>query len=198
MIAHLTGTIRDQQLEQIVVDVAGVGYEVHVPVGTAGRLTPDDSGEVSLWIHTSVREDAIDLYGFARRDDRRLFRLLTNVNRIGPRTGLATLSELRPAEIVQAVHSEDVATFTRVSGIGKKTAQRLILELKSRIDDLVLDDPGSAGSQATERHAELRSALLNLGFQSSTIDGVVDDVRQEADDDESTEELVRRALRMLN
>lgn len=198
MIGHLTGTIRNSELNRVLIDVQGVGYEVQIPAGAAGRLKPDDNDRVSMWIHTSVREDAIDLYGFVRRDDRKLFRLLTNVNRVGPKTGLATLSELDPDEIVRAVHSEDINTFTRVSGIGKKTAQRLILELQNKIDDLVLESPSRPLAAADDRHEDLRSALLNLGYQSSTIDGVVDDVLEEADDGESIEELVREALQVLN
>lgn len=198
MIGHLTGTVRIAELEWMIVDVRGVGYEVNVPAGTAGRLRPDDDGRVSLWIHTSVREDAIDLYGFARRDDRRLFRLLTDVNRVGPQTGLATLSELAPDEIVRAVHSEDINTFKRVTGIGKKTAQRLILELQNKVDELTLESPEPTSSPVDDQHDDLRSALLNLGFQSSTIDGVIDELRDDADPDESIEKLVRRALQMLN
>ncbi len=199
MIAHLTGTLLLAELEMIVVDVNGVGYEVHVPAGSAGRLSEDQQGRVALWIHTSVREDAIQLYGFPRRDDRRLFQRLTSVNGIGPRTALATLSELSPSEVVRAVAGEDIKTFTRVSGIGKKTAQRLILELKNKLDDLGVDATASAvAAQQGGPHDELRSALLNLGFQSSTIDGVLSKVAEEASDDEPMEALLRRALKMVN
>ncbi len=198
MIAHLTGTLRTSELDWVIVDVQGVGYEVHVPIGTAGRLREDDNGQISLWIHTSVREDSIDLYGFARRDDRRLFRRLTNVNGVGPRTGLATLSELTPSEVVSAVHHEEIKTFTRVKGIGKKTAQRLILELKNKLDDLIIEAPQSPACSALKQYDDLHSALLNLGYQSSTIDGVVDELRAEIDGEEPVEALLRQALQMLN
>ncbi len=199
MIGHLTGRLHTTELNWVILDVRGVGYEIHVPTGTAGRLRPGDDGRVSMWIHTSVREDAIDLYGFATRDDRKLFRILTNVSRVGPRTGLAALSELTPGEIVRAVHSEDINTFKRISGVGKKTAQRLILELQNKVDDLALDAPGSAASpNGDARHDDLRSALLNLGYQSSTIDDVVKDLASDADDDDSVEDLVRKALKALN
>lgn len=197
MIAHLTGTILVAELELIVLDVRGVGYEVHVPIGTAGRLKKDEAGRVSLWIHTSVREDAIQLYGFARRDDRRLFRRLTNVNGIGPKIGLATLSELSPSEVVGAVHQEDVKTFTRVSGIGKKTAQRIILELKNGLDDFAVVAPDFEAA-AGDRHNDLRSALLNLGFQSAIIATVLDEIDGEFDDDAPMDVLLRRALKMLS
>ena len=198
MIGHLTGTIVVSELDWLILDVQGVGYEISVPQGMAGRLEKDPDELVSLWIHTSVREDAIDLYGFGRRDDRRLFRRLTSVNRIGPRLGLATLSELRPAEVVNAVRSEDVATFQRVSGIGKKTAQRLILELKNKLDDLIIEATVDSQSASHDRYDDLRSALLNLGVQTSAIDGVVSDLRTEVTGDEPVEDLVRRALQMLN
>ncbi len=197
MIAHLTGRLRSNELESIVVDVRGVGYEVDIPIGTVGRITEDDQGDVSLWIHTSVREDAIQLYGFASRDDRRLFRRLINVNGVGPRTGLATLSELSPSEVISAVRREDIKTFQRVKGIGKKTAQRLILEMKSSIDDLIIDAPAPRDASSIKRYDDLRSALLNLGYQSSTIDGVVDELRGEVDGDETVEALLRRSLQML-
>lgn len=198
MIGHLTGRLRTTELNWLLLDVQGVGYEIHVPAGTVGKLSRDDDGCVSIWIHTSVREDALDLYGFARRDDRKLFRILTGVSRIGPRTALATLSELTPTEIVQAVYGEDINTFTRVSGIGKKTAQRLILELQNKVDDLQLDTSESTSAGEDQRHEDLRSALLNLGYQSATIDSVVGEVTQQADPDDSVEDLVREALQALN
>lgn len=198
MIAHLTGILRTAELDWVIIDVQGVGYEVHVPIGTTGRLKNDEDGRVSLWIHTAVREDAIDLYGFARRDDRRLFRRLTNVNGVGPRTGLATLSELTPSEVVNAVGREEIKTFTRVKGIGKKTAQRLILELKNKLDDLVIEAPQSPVASTIKQYDDLRSALLNLGYQSSTIDGVVDELRDTVDGEQPMESLLRQALQMLN
>lgn len=196
MIAHLTGTLHTVELEWIILDVHGVGYEIHVPIGTAGRLKADKNGQVSVWIHTSVREDAINLYGFSRRDHRRLFQRLTNVNGIGPRLGLATLSELSPSQVVRAVHQEDINTFTRVSGIGKKTAQRLILELKNKLDDFSIEAPDFAAA-AGDQNDDLRSALLNLGFQSTIINSVVDELNEDFED-EPIEELLRRALKMLS
>lgn len=197
MIAHLRGTILASELESLVLDVQGVGYEVHVPLGTQGRLNPSPDGQVSLWIHTSVREDAIQLYGFATADDRRLFQRLINVNGVGPRIGLATLSELSPGEVVTAVQREEINTFTRVSGIGKKTAQRLILELKSALDDLMILPTAPAGAPSGFQN-DLRSALTNLGFQSSQIDSVILKLEKEDLGEEPIEALLRRSLKMLN
>ena len=198
MIAHLRGTILVSELEWLVLDVQGVGYEIHVPVGTEGRLTPDPEGLVSIWIHTSVREDAIQLYGFATTDDRKLFQRLINVNGVGPRIGLATLTELSPREVVTAVQREEVNTFTRVSGIGKKTAQRLILELKSALDDLMIPADPITAPVTAGFHNDLRSALSNLGFSSAQIDSVLLRFEKEGIEDEPIEALLRQALKMLS
>lgn len=197
MIAFLTGKVRAADMDVVIIDVQGVGYEVFVPLGMAGRLKPDADHEVSLWIHTSVREDAIQLYGFINQDDRRLFRRLISVNGIGPKIGLATLSELTPGEVVRAVAQEDIKTLTRVSGIGNKTAQRIVLELKNRLDDFSFpsaQDPTSA----IDPHQDLRSALLNLGFQSANIGPVIDELDSKFTDEQPMETLLREAIKMLS
>lgn len=197
MIAFLTGTVLSAELDTLILDVRGVGYEIFIPLGMAGRLKPNADGHVSLWIHTNVREDAIQLYGFPSQDDRRLFRRLISVNGIGPKIGLATLSELTPGEVVRAVAQEDIKTFTRVSGIGKKTAQRIILELKNRLDDFTFPIAGKSPS-SMDRHHDLRSALLNLGFQSTNIGPVIEELDAKFSDDEPMEALLRRAIKMLS
>ncbi|TXD37679.1 Holliday junction branch migration protein RuvA [Lujinxingia vulgaris] len=197
MIAHLTGRLLTSELDSVILDVRGVGYQVFVPVGSAGKLRPNEAGEVSLWIHTSVREDAIQLYGFASGDERRLFAKLISVSGIGPKIGLAVLSDLDPADVVMAVELDRVDTFTKVSGIGKKTAQRLILELKNALGDFSFER--SVGEVAVERSAidDLRSALQNLGYPPAMVDDTVDHVAREATDDQPVEELLRMALKLL-
>jgi holliday junction DNA helicase RuvA len=196
MIAHLTGHILHAELDWLILSVQGVGYEVHIPLGTAGALSMPAPPEVSLWIHTSVREDAIQLFGFATREERRLFRRLLAVNGVGPRLGLAILSELSPLDVVAAVHGEDVKTFTRVSGIGKKTAQRLILELKSSLDDFAWS-PGQVAPR-TGTFEDLRSALLNLGFPPSRIEDALSELKEAADPSEPLDALLRQALKMIS
>lgn len=195
MFAHLRGTLLHSELEWVILDVAGVGYEVHVPLGTQGRLG-QVGDEIELWIHTSVREDAIQLYGFSTFEDRRLFQKLINVNGVGPRTGLAAIGELRPEEIVRAVHSEDIATFTRISGVGKKTAQRLILELKSTLKDFAVLPSGSP-TASTTAFGDLRSALVNLGYSQNSVDQILSDFFAQGLQEEPLEELIRRALKIL-
>lgn len=199
MIARLTGKIEPMGVDQVILDVRGVGYEVWVPVGTPGRAQPNDDGDVSLTIYTSVREDAIQLFGFATATERAVFEELINVSGVGPKTGLNVLSTLTVPEIVQAVAADDIPQFTRVSGIGKKTAQRLLLELKNRFKDLPaamqphVEGPAAA---ADARAADLASALLNLGYKGATVDKVIDKLELEADDERTFEVLLRESLKL--
>jgi Holliday junction DNA helicase RuvA len=198
MIARLTGKIEPVGIDVVIVDVRGVGYEVWVPAGTAGRLRPNDSGDVSLNVYTAVREDAIQLFGFADATERSVFEGLISVSGVGPKTGLNVLSTLTVPEIVQGVADDDIAQFTRVTGIGKKTAQRLLLELKNKFNDLsgTLQPHVKAADKPNEIvAADLRSALLNLGYKSSTVDKVIDKLELAPDDERAFEELLRETLK---
>lgn len=198
MIARLTGKLEPLGIDQVIVDVRGVGYEVYVPIGTPGRMKPNEEGEVSLTIYTAVREDAIQLFGFASATERSVFEELINVSGVGPKTGLNVLSTLTVAEIVKAVAADDIPQFTRVSGIGKKTAQRLLLELKNRFKDLSIGmEPHVEGAAAQdERAADLSSALLNLGYKPNAVDKVIDQLEIDSDDERTLEELLREALKV--
>lgn len=197
MIGRLTGDLETLSLDTVLVDVGGVGYQVNVPTGLSGRLDAD--GEVTLYVHTAVRDDAIDLYGFQTRGQRRLFERLTSVSRIGPKTGLRILSEMRPPEVVQAVRSSSTDTFESVKGIGEKTAQRLILELKDSLNDLEFEElaPPEETDELAERTENLRSALENFGYDRSTIEPVIDELADDLEEADDIEPLLRRALDML-
>jgi len=197
MIGRLKGELETLALDRVLVDVSGVGYEVSVPAGLSGRL-PDD-GEVTLYVHTNVRDDAIDLYGFESRAERRLFERLTSVSGVGPKTALRIVSELRPPEIVKAVRSNSTDAFETVKGIGEKTAQRLILDLKDSLNDLEFDElaPPEDREEEDEHVADLRSALANFGYDSGTIDDVVAQMRDEIGEADEMEPLLRQALDML-
>lgn len=197
MIAYLRGTILSQRLDRVIVDVQGVGYEVFVPVGTQGRLDPDEDGRVSMHVYTSVREDAIQLFGFATHDQKRIFDRLTSVSGVGPKLGLAILSTLEPMELLTAVETNDLKALTKVSGVGKKTGQRLILELKSKFDDFALEAIAPSGDAATQIIEDLRSALQNLGYGSQIIDDVVAELGKRADEFDSVEDMLREAFKML-
>ncbi len=201
MIARLTGHLHPLGIDEVVLDVGGVGYQVHVPVGTAGRVRPREDGRVMLYVYTAVREDAIQLFGFATEQEKAVYKKLISVSGVGPKLGLSVLSDLSVNEVVGAVRANDFPTFTRVTGIGKKTAQRLVLELSNAFDDLPAHlelAPGVLTHRDDEGAlADLRSALANLEYKPATIDHVLAqfDPVESADDDLDT--LLRRALKLL-
>ena len=197
MIAMLTGTIAAQTIDSMVFDVRGVGYEVFCPPGTAGRLRETESGELRVYIYTVVREDAFLLYGFASPEDKRVFERVISVNGVGPRLGLAILGALSPMELFTAVETNDLGALTKVSGIGKKTAQRIILELKSKLDASLLDALAPADAESNTLLNDLRSALQNMGYNAATIDSIVDAVTPKLGEYETFDDLLREAFKLL-
>jgi Holliday junction DNA helicase RuvA len=134
MIGRLTGKVVAQEPEgAIVVDVGGVGYEVYVPLGAAGRAVVDEDGRSTFYVHTHVREEALTLFGFATETDRGAFRILIGVSNVGPKTALAVLSALPADDLANVIAAKDLAKLTGIPGIGKKTAERLVLELRDRL-----------------------------------------------------------------
>lgn len=199
MIARLTGHITDEALDHFVVDVHGVGYLVHCPIGTAQRAKRMEDGRATLIIHTVVREDAFLLYGFANQTEREIFLKIIAISGVGPKLASAILSDMDVNEILQTVQSENVQRLTKVSGVGKKTAQRLILELKGSLqnwapEDTVVPKPKPAASRLED---DLRSALLNLGYKPLLVDDVVDKLSPIPEDMNSIEPLIRQALKLL-
>jgi Holliday junction DNA helicase RuvA len=166
MIAHLRGRLLSKSPNQAIVDCGGVGYDVAITVPTYSTL-PAEGAEVALHINTQVREDAIALFGFLDRDEKRLFERLITVSGIGPKLGITVLSGLSAASLVAAIRGGDHATLTRIPGIGKKTAERVVLELKDKLDDLSSAVPTQS---ATGFHGgpvidDVLSALTNLGYK---------------------------------
>jgi len=160
MIGRLSGTLSDKNPPQVLVDCGGVGYEVDVPMSTFYNL-PGVGEKVSLLTHFVVREDAQILYGFGSAGEREAFRQLIKISGVGPRTALSVLSGMSVADIAQAVTAQDAARLVKVPGIGKKTAERLLLELKGKIGA----DLGLAGGGATsDAQADIQQALVALGY----------------------------------
>jgi Holliday junction DNA helicase RuvA len=166
MIASLRGTLVDKTPNRVIVDVAGVGYDVQVPLSTFYVLGESGS-PVSLRIHTHVREDALALFGFASAIELDLFERLIAISGIGPKLALAVLSGIEPADLIKAIRLQDVARLTAIPGIGKKTAERIGLEMKDRLPAAVLPaGPAPAGGAPGEQlRDDLLSALMNLGYQ---------------------------------
>jgi holliday junction DNA helicase RuvA len=197
MVAHLTGELLGHGLDRLILDVMGVGYEVSVPLGTQGRIKPREDGRVSLHIHTSVREDAIQLFGFATMEEKRTFDKLISVSGVGPKMALSILSMLSPAELVRALEGNDVKALTKISGVGLKTAQRMILELKGRTDGLTLDAISPTQSPKNLLLEDLRSALGNLGYKPETVDPIVEILKDKISDTTKVDDLLREAFKLL-
>ena len=174
MIASLRGSILEKHPNRIVVDVNGVGYEVFVPLSTFYGLGEPGS-EVALRIHTHVREDALLLYGFATALEQELFERLIGVGGIGPKLALAVLSGIEPTELVRAIERSDVARLTAIPGVGKKTSERIVLELKDRLSTVQVAVSVAGGTAAAlPLRDDLLSALTNLGYHRPLAEKAVD------------------------
>jgi Holliday junction DNA helicase RuvA len=187
VIGRLRGRLAMKQPPRLLIDVSGVGYELEAPMSTFYSL-PAVGEEVSLFTHLLVRDDAQMLYGFARGDERALFRSLLKVSGVGARLALAILSGMSAEAFATAIHAGDAASLTRMPGIGKKTAERLVVEMRDRLDGISAGLPSGAPSTPAE---EAVSALVSLGYRSA------DAIRMIADaqgDDMSTEDIIRAAL----
>jgi len=204
MIAHLSGTLRAKHATSVIVDVGGVGYEVTIPVTTFYDLG-EPNAPVQLRIYTHVREDALQLFGFRTERERELFTLLISVSGIGPKSAVAMLSGMSADEIVTAIRTNNYARLTSIPGVGRKTAERLVIELRDKMAALsgaALDEQVAAGGAAAA-HSEdaLRedtlAALLQLGFPKPAAEKAITGAMQEGGD-LSVETLLRRSLRQLS
>jgi holliday junction DNA helicase RuvA len=196
MIASLRGTILDKQPNLIIVDVQGVGYEVHVPLSTYYDVG-DIGTDVALRIHTHVREDALHLYGFLTSLEQQLFERLIGISGIGPKLAVSVLSGIEPREFVAAVQRGDVARLTSIPGIGRKTAERIVLELKDRLARFSVAEVDRAPVPAGDRlRDDLLSALQNLGYHRPLAEKAVDSTLLSSDTP-SFELALKAALRQL-
>jgi holliday junction DNA helicase RuvA len=177
-----------------VVDVHGVGYEVHVPVSSFYGLG-DAGSEVALRVHTHVREDALALFGFVTPVELQLFERLIAISGIGPKLALAVLSGIEPPELIQAVQRGDVARLTRIPGVGKKTAERIALELKDRLASIAAPEPEPSQAPSGLRE-DLVSALVNLGYHRPAVEKALDAVLTQ-DPGVTFEAALRAAFRHL-
>jgi len=197
MIGRLTGLPQDEG-DGLVLDVNGVGYEVQAPMGTLGRAPRDAEGRVTLRIHTHVREDALTLFGFANELERLTFRTLIAISSIGPKTALGILSALPASDLARAVAAKDLKRLTDVPGVGKKTAERLVLELRDKLPVLGTPEaptPAKAAPRGTPRET-LVSALVNMGYRAAEAERAVGQLDGKLDG-APLAELVREALVLL-
>ncbi len=193
MIAHLRGHLVAKHPNQAIVDCAGVGYDVAISVPTFSDL-PTVGAEVSLFIHTHVREDALALYGFLRAEEKQLFERLISVSGIGPKLAITILSGMPAEEMVSAIRGNDVSKLTRIPGIGKKTAERMVLELRDKLDAFAAA-PVRAASPVED---DVLSALLNLGYQRPAAEKAVAAAAGANGKSASFETLFKQALSAIN
>lgn len=205
MIAYLSGNLLSKQANTCIIDITGVGYEVTIPLSTFYDLE-EVGTNVQLRIYTHVREDALQLYGFKTARERELFLRLISVSGIGPKLGITMLSGMSADEIIASIRTNNLARLTSIPGVGKKTAERLVIELRDKI--AALSSPAleeefatrgtGAGAQQSEDvvRDDALSALINLGYQKSAAEKAITSAMQE-DGDISVELILRRSLRLL-
>ena len=190
MIGRIAGKLMSKQPPQIVVDVRGVGYEIDVPMSTLYQL-PATGAEVMLFTHLTVREDAHLLFGFATEQERTVFRQLLKISGVGARTALSVLSGLSVADLHAAVSTQDSGRLTKIPGIGKKTAERLLLELKDKLNVTVTHTAASGASSAAP---DIVNALLSLGYNDKEASWAVKQLPVSA----SVNDGIRQALKLLS
>ena len=199
MIAFLRGKLLEKHPNQIVIDTAGVGYDVVIPISTFSAL-PDIGAEVALRIHTHVREDALALFGFWTTEEKGLFEKLISVSGIGPSLAIKVLSGLATPAIIDAIRGGHVEQLVRIPGVGKKTAERMVLELKEKLEGLGSGAPPTVLSKAepalSDIEQDVLSALLNLGCQRAAAEGAVRKAKS-AEPSSAFEPLFRKALELV-
>ncbi|MEE9543064.1 MAG: Holliday junction branch migration protein RuvA [Thermodesulfobacteriota bacterium] len=198
MIARIDGLLVDKTTEKVIIDVQGVGYEVRVPLSTYYKL-PDINDSVRLNIHTCHREDAIELYGFLTFEEKGVFQMLLGVSGVGPKLARNILSGISVEDFNSSIASEDVVSLVKVPGLGKKTAERLILELKEKVKESVLESSLAKGEPALSGaiDSDVVSALVNLGYKSQLAREAVSRAAREVTEPDSFEILLKDSLQIL-
>jgi Holliday junction DNA helicase RuvA len=196
MIGQLRGKLAEKRPNQVLVDVGGVGYVVLVPLSTFAALG-ELRAEVTLLIHTHVREDALSLYGFVSSREKHLFELLLSASGVGPSLALKILSGMSVDELVPAIRGSDLGRLTKIPGVGRKTAERMVVELKDKLEAVVIEVERPAASSPAGVEADVVSALVNLGYEARTAEKAAEEARKESGAG-NFEKLLRGALQTLS
>ena len=202
MIGRVTGTIAHREADgSVIIDVHGVGYEVFLPLGTTGQVESEPGRSVSLHIHTHVREDTLTLFGFATAEDRAAFRALLKVSSIGPKLALAIIGVMNASELHDAIARQDKNAFKGISGVGKKTVERILVDLQDKLDFAASAKTGvrlrAVPSPASSTSDTVVGALVNMGYKRSEAEAAVGSALG-ASGDENVEGLLRAALSALS
>jgi Holliday junction DNA helicase RuvA len=195
MIGLLRGRLLEKRPNQVILDVGGVGYLVAVPLSTFAALG-ELHAEVTLLIHTHVREDALALYGFLSQREKHLFELLLGASGVGPSLALKILSGMNVEELVPAIRTGDLARLTKIPGVGRKTAERMVVELKDKLESVAVEAEKPALASPAGVESDVKSALINLGYDERTAESAVTEARREAGT-VNFEKLLRVALGTL-
>ena len=193
MIAHLRGRILEKHPSHLILEAAGVGYQITISVPSFSGL-PSEGAEVSLYIHTHVREDTLALYGFLRREEKQLFERLIGVSGIGPRLAITVLSGIAADALVTALRGNDITVLTRIPGVGKKTAERMMLELRDKLEGLAAA-PAPAPAMRVEE--DVVSALVNLGYQRTPAEHAAKRAVERAGNGASFEQIFRQTMALM-
>jgi Holliday junction DNA helicase RuvA len=199
MIGHLRGQLLLKKPNMVLLDVHGVGYEISIPLTSFYEL-PGEGSEISLRIHTHVREDTLALFGFNTQREKDLFLKMISISGIGPKLAVGILSGARVEELAQAIAEGNLARLTAIPGVGRKTAERLVLELKSQITPFLLPEQAGAAPEAQKPSAieeDILSALVNLGYQKGAAEKALSMVLRSGESDRSFEDVLRKTLRRL-
>ena len=199
MIAHIQGRLHFKSPEYLVIDVDGIGYQVQVPLSTFYDL-PQVGSTVSLHIHTHVREDALQLYGFQSPEEKILFVRLISISGIGPRLAVNILSGISPAELVESLSQNNLARLISIPGVGRKTAERIMVELRDKVSSLLPGHDVTVAVKAATDEAMIEdalSALLNLGYKKGVAQRAIENARQRLEGEITLESLLKESLRAL-
>jgi Holliday junction DNA helicase RuvA len=196
VIARLSGVVLEKRGDAAVLDVQGVGYLVHLSLQSLGKI-PAEGGRAQLRCYTHVREDALQLFGFASPEEEELFHLLISVSGVGPKLGINILSGMPATELAQAILHSEHGRLTQIPGVGKKTAERLVVELKDRIRTSGLAGARPSQPPVTAADQALLSALVNLGYRPAAAERAAESVRRNLGAAAPLEEQVREALRLI-
>ncbi len=199
MIAHLTGKLTHKSPDHIVVDVNGVGYQVFVPLSTFYAL-PDVGREVSLNIHTHLREAALKLFGFYTEEELKIFEQLITINKVGPKLAMTILSGMSPADLLSAINSSDVGKLNTIPGIGRKMAERLTLEMRDKLADISREFAAKTEDSVPRNGLfdDALSALVNLGYKKNEVEKTLKSIYSQGQQKDSLENLIKKSLNLLS
>jgi|TARA_B100000953_G_scaffold240544_1_gene202200 Holliday junction DNA helicase RuvA len=199
MIAHLTGKLTHKSPDHIVVDVNGVGYQVFVPLSTFYAL-PDVGREVSLNIHTHLREAALKLFGFYTEEELKIFEQLITINKVGPKLAVTILSGMSPADLLSAINSSDVGKLNTIPGIGRKMAERLTLEMRDKLANISREFAAKTEDSVPRNGLfdDALSALVNLGYKKNEVEKTLKSIYSQGQQKDSLENLIKKSLNLLS